>query len=109
MSLSFTWGYADLRSALDAIFTSLDWVLNSLTLTSGTALTRLASLYIPSGLSRFGLAVRSWAGKQKDLGSIPLRFSFLFKCCGSWTVYFVTLPLTINYTLTWLSPLPMFM
>ena len=35
--------------------------------------------------SRFGLAVRRKAGKRKDLGSIPLRFSFLFKSCGLWT------------------------
>ena len=36
-------------------------------------------------VSRFGLAVRRKAGKRKDLGSIPLRFSFLFKkvvVCG---------------------------
>ena len=36
-------------------------------------------------VSRFGLAVRHWAGKQKDLGSIPPRLSFLFKkvvVCG---------------------------
>ena len=36
-------------------------------------------------VSRFGLAVRRQAGKRKDLGSIPLRFSFLFKkvvVCG---------------------------
>ena len=30
-------------------------------------------------VSRFGLAVRRQAGKQKDLGSIPLRLSFLFE------------------------------
>ena len=36
-------------------------------------------------VSRFGLAVRRYAGKRKDLGSIPLRLSFLFKkvvVCG---------------------------
>ena len=35
--------------------------------------------------SRFGRAVRRYAGKRKDLGSIPLRLSFLFKkvvVCG---------------------------
>ena len=26
------------------------------------------------------------SGKQRDLGSNPLRLSFLFKCCGLWTV-----------------------
>ena len=31
-----------------------------------------------STVSRFGLAVRRKAGKRKDLGSIPLRLSFLF-------------------------------
>ena len=36
-------------------------------------------------VSRFGLAVRRKVGKRKDLGSIPLRLSFLFKkvvVCG---------------------------
>ena len=30
-------------------------------------------------VSRFGLAVRRYAGKQKDLGSVPFRLSFLLK------------------------------
>ena len=33
-------------------------------------------------VSRFGLAVRRYAGNQRDLGSNPLRLSFLFKTCG---------------------------
>ena len=36
-------------------------------------------------MSRFGLAVRHWAGRQKGLGSIPLWLSFLLKVvvvCG---------------------------
>ena len=37
-------------------------------------------------VSRFGLAVRRQAGKQRDLGSNPLRLSFLFKSCGLWTL-----------------------
>ena len=37
-------------------------------------------------VSRFGLAVRLQAGKQKDLSLIPLRLSVLFKSCGLWTV-----------------------
>ena len=37
-------------------------------------------------VSRFGLAVRRYAGKQRDLGSNPLRLSFLFKNCGLWTL-----------------------
>ena len=36
-------------------------------------------------MSRFGLAVRRQSGKQRDLGSIPLRLSSLFKSCGLWT------------------------
>ena len=47
-------------------------------------------------MSRFGLAVRRSAGKQKDLVSIPLRLSFLLKrvvVCGHGLV---TLSLTIN-------------
>ena len=48
--------------------------------------------------SRFGLSVRREAGKQKDLGWIPLRFSSLQKVvvCGH---CLVTLSLTINETL----------
>ena len=60
-------------------------------------------------VSRFGLAVRRYAGKRKDLGSIPLRLSFLFKkvvVCGH---CLVTLSLTINETLKWLSSLPILM
>ena len=34
--------------------------------------------------NRLGLAVRRKAGKQKDLGSIPLLLSSLFKSCGLW-------------------------
>ena len=34
---------------------------------------------VASFVSRFGLAVRRSVGKRKDLGSIPLRLSFLFK------------------------------
>ena len=30
-------------------------------------------------MSWFGMVVRRQAGKQKDLGSIPLQLSFLFK------------------------------
>ena len=36
-------------------------------------------------VSRFGLAVRRWAGKRKDLGSIPFWLSFPIKkvvVCG---------------------------
>ena len=57
-------------------------------------------------VSRFGLAVRRQAGKQKGLGSIPLRVSLLFKkvvVCGH---CLVTSSLTINETLKWLSLLP---
>ena len=60
-------------------------------------------------MSRFGLAIRRWAGKQKDLGSIPLRFSLLFKkvvVCGHCVV---TVSLTINKTLKWLSSLSILM
>ena len=40
----------------------------------------------PRLVSRFGLAVRRYAGKQKDLGSNPLRLFFLFKKCCLWTL-----------------------
>ena len=58
--------------------------------------------------SRFGLAVRRQAGKRKDLGSIPLLLSFSSEV----VVYghgLVTLSLTINETLKWLSSLPILM
>ena len=65
---------------------------------------------ITESVSRFGPAVRSQpAGKLKGLGSIPLRLSFLFKkvvVCGH---CLVTLSLTINETLNWLSSLPILM
>ena len=57
----------------------------------------------------FGLAVRRWAGKQKDLGSILLQLSFLLKkvvLCGH---RLVTVSLTTNETLKWLSSLPILM
>ena len=60
-------------------------------------------------VSRFGLAVMCYAGKRKDLGSIPLRLSFLFRkvvVCGR---CLVTLSLTINGTLKRLSSLPILM
>ena len=37
-------------------------------------------------VSRFGLAVWRWAGKQRDFGSNLLQLSFLFKSCGLWTM-----------------------
>ena len=50
-------------------------------------------------VGRLCLAVR-----QKNLGSNPLRLSFLFKSCGLWTLscYFVPR----NKTWKWLSSLP---
>ena len=57
-------------------------------------------------MSRCGLAVRRQAGKQRDLGSNPLRLSFISEkvvVCGH---CLVTLSLTINETLKWLSSLP---
>ena len=56
-------------------------------------------------VSRFGLAVRCKAGKQRDLGSNPLRLSFLFKSvvCEH---CLVTLSITVNGTFKWLSSLP---
>ena len=35
-------------------------------------------------VSWFGLAVRRWAGKPRDLGLNPFQLSFLFKSCGLW-------------------------
>ena len=37
-------------------------------------------------VSRFGLAVKREAGKQKDIGLNPLRLSFLFQSSGLWTL-----------------------
>ena len=56
-------------------------------------------------VSRFGLALRREAGKQRDPGSNPLRLSFSSKVvvCGHGLV---TLSLIVNETLKWLSSLP---
>ena len=44
------------------------------------------------------------AGKQKDLSSIPLRFSFGFLSKSLWFVdSLVTLPLTVNLPSKWLD------
>jgi len=59
----------------------------------------------------FGLAVRHEAGKQKDLGSVPLQLSLLFKkvmVCGH-SLVTLSLTVTVNETLKWLSPLPILM
>jgi len=40
---------------------------------------------------RFGPAVRRYAGKQKGLGSIPLRLSFLFEKVVACELCLVTL------------------
>ena len=64
--------------------------------------------YGTSSVGRFGLAVRSCAGKQKDLSAVPLRLSSLFRSRGLWTVFDI-LPLTINDALQWLSSLPILM
>ena len=61
---------------------------------------------VQRAVSRSGLAVRRQAGKQRDLGSNPLRLSFLFKSCGLWTLSCDFVSLTINETLKWLSTLP---
>ena len=66
-------------------------------------------LSVPRFVSRFGLAVRRDVGKRKDLGSIPLRLSFLFRkvvVCGHCPV---TLSITSTETLKWLSSLPTLM
>ena len=64
----------------------------------------LLPLFISVFVSRFGLAVRR--GKQpKDLGSIPLRLSFLFESSDLWTLSCDPV-LQINETLKRLSSLP---
>ena len=55
-------------------------------------------------VNRLGLAVKREAGKQTDIGSIPLRLSSLFKSCG-----LRTLNETLNETLKWLTSLPIVM
>ena len=61
-----------------------------------------------SGVSRFGLAVRPLAGKQRDLRSNPLRLSLIFKSCGLWTLSCDFVPHNC-WTLKWLSSLPTLM
>ena len=68
------------------------------------------NVFLPGCLfvSRFGLAVRRKAGKQRDFGSNPLRLSFLFKSGGLWTLSCDFVP--HNYeTLKWVSSLPTLM
>ena len=52
-----------------------------------------------------GRAVRVWADKQKDFGSNPLRLSLLSKVVVRGHCL-VTLSLTVNEMLKWLSSLP---
>ena len=62
-------------------------------------------------LSRFGLVVRRWTGKQTPdlfVGSSPLRLSFRFSSCD-YGHCLVTLALTMNETLKWRTPLSMLM
>ena len=66
----------------------------------------------PEQVSRFGAAVRRYsreAAKQKDLGSTPLRLSSVFKQLVICRHCLVTLSLTVNETLKWLSSLPSLM
>ena len=60
-------------------------------------------------VSRSGTAVRHSAGKQKGLGLILLRLSLPFKKVVVNGHCLVTLSLTINETLKWLSLLPILM
>ena len=61
-------------------------------------------------VSRFGLVVKRQAGKQKGLGSIPFRHSFSSKMLWCVDMHcLVTLSLTVNETLKWLSSLPILM
>ena len=66
---------------------------------------------LSGGIASGGRQEGLWGGlKQRGLGSIPLRLSFFFKkvvVCGHSLV--VTLSLTINETLKWLSSLPILM
>ena len=50
-----------------------------------------------TNVSWFGLAVRHYAGKQRDLNSNPLWLSFLFKSCVVCGHCLVTLSLTITH------------
>ena len=52
-------------------------------------------------MSRFGLAARRQAGKQRDLGSNLLRLSFHFKSCGLWALSCDFVPHSYE-TLKWL-------
>ena len=67
------------------------------------------SLMLLKAVNHFGPAVRRYADKQKDLGSIPLRLSFLFKKVVVYGHCLVTLSLAVNETLKWLSSLPILM
>ena len=49
------------------------------------SLIRVAPVVTGLRESRFGLAVRRYAGKRGILGSVLLRLTYLFKGCGLWT------------------------
>ena len=63
---------------------------------------------IKSVVGRCGLAVRRWAGKQKDLGSIRFGSPFSAKKRGLWTLS-CDFAHTISETLKWLTQLPALM
>ena len=60
--------------------------------------------FVNSAGSREPLWPSGIAGKQKHLGSIPLRLCFLLKICGLWAL-FVTVSLKVNETLERLTSL----
>ena len=60
-------------------------------------------------MSWFGLLVRCYAGKQKDLGLIPLQLSLLFKRLWFVDTVLWLCPSLPTKTLKWLSSLPILM
>ena len=70
---------------LPSVFNSLSgsWLVVITRVQQSPSSLNYGSLLFVHSVSRFGLAVRCEAGKRKDLGSNPLRLSFLFKRLSS--------------------------
>ena len=45
------------------------------------------SVWLGDGMARESASVDSEHGKQRDLGSNPLRLSFPLESCGLWTLF----------------------
>ena len=76
----------EIKPLYSEIFHAPDCIYHTKWIAPGKGL-KLPSIWFPLkiisfSVSRFGLAIKCQAGKQRDLGSNQPRLSFLFKGCG---------------------------